>query len=370
MYFLLLNGVQSGPYSLEQLKSLWKDGQATAATLYWQEGMPDWQPLGSLPNLDAGPGPARVICGFWRRLGAYSVDAILLGVAGFVLSLFFSTYFSEMGAWALLVGFTISIFYFGLLNSVVGRGQTLGKRLLRIEVTNAEGQHLTPGRSFLRYTIFALPFYLNCVLSSVGIAVVSWTALLLGLVVFCMGGTIAYLYLFNRRTRQSLHDLAVGSYVVRVQPRGLINAPPIWKGHLIAIAVLLLLAVTLACAGMALTRVAFFEQLLTVQQAILSSGSVNSVSVTEGVSMSSFNGNFQSAKVLSVNTQWKEKPLDFQAAAHEVAALVLKTDPDATRDDLLSVTISSGYNIGIYSSHRSETVSHSPAEWKSEGPDL
>jgi len=41
---------------------------------------------------------------------------------------------SHLGGWGRLVGFCIAILYFGTLNSVVGKGQTLGKRILKIHV--------------------------------------------------------------------------------------------------------------------------------------------------------------------------------------------------------------------------------------------
>jgi hypothetical protein len=48
MYYLWLNEAQAGPYTLQQVRSMWGAGKITALTLYWQEGKADWQPLGDI----------------------------------------------------------------------------------------------------------------------------------------------------------------------------------------------------------------------------------------------------------------------------------------------------------------------------------
>jgi len=48
MYYLWLNEAQAGPFTLQQVQSMWNGGQITALTLYWQEGNAEWQPLGNV----------------------------------------------------------------------------------------------------------------------------------------------------------------------------------------------------------------------------------------------------------------------------------------------------------------------------------
>ena len=71
--------------------------------------------------------------------------------------------------------------------------------------------------------------------------------ILLGVIVFGVGGSTLYLMVFNRRTRQGLHDLAVGSYVIRAGDTGPVETKPMWKVHW-AILGLLLLTLTAALA--------------------------------------------------------------------------------------------------------------------------
>jgi uncharacterized RDD family membrane protein YckC len=140
----------------------------------------------------------RVIGGFWRRLAAYALDSFILLLVGFVLSLFLRHIFMQMGAWGLLMGLTIAGLYFGLMNSAIGRGQTLGKRVFKLEVIDREGRHLSPGRSVLRYLIFAFPFYLNCLVQNYGLDATSWPALILCVLIFAGTAHVSLLVLLHR----------------------------------------------------------------------------------------------------------------------------------------------------------------------------
>ena len=60
MYYLLLDGAQSGPYSLGQLIEMWQAHRVDALTLYWEQGNADWLPLHNIAPLLQVPEPAAV----------------------------------------------------------------------------------------------------------------------------------------------------------------------------------------------------------------------------------------------------------------------------------------------------------------------
>jgi uncharacterized RDD family membrane protein YckC len=188
--------------------------------------------LDGSPLADQAPAQA-VISGFWRRLLAFILDGLLLGLVGVVLGLFWFDPLARLGGWGRLLGFCASLVYFGVLNSAIGGGQTFGKRVMRVRVVDRSGQPISPGRSFLRYTVLGAPYFLNHLLippsllmSPIGLPIVF---ILLG-----FGGAIVYLYIFNRRTRQSLHDLVAGTFVTRTTPPGYVVGS-IWRPHLIVV---------------------------------------------------------------------------------------------------------------------------------------
>lgn len=177
-----------------------------------------------------------IIAGFWKRLLALIIDSLLLGAVGFLLGLMFFDQFARLGGWGRLVGFIIALLYFGVFNSSIGKGQTIGKRITSIKVVDREGQFLSPQKSFLRSTILEVPFFLNGALIPPSV-LISPLGVLVGLIIFGIGGAIIYLYIFNRRTRQSLHDLAAGSFVIR----SFAAAPPVAIGiskfHIVVVGV-------------------------------------------------------------------------------------------------------------------------------------
>ena len=55
MYYLLLNGVQAGPFSVAELAAKWKTQEITPLTLYWEKGNTDWLPLHNIAPLFEAP---------------------------------------------------------------------------------------------------------------------------------------------------------------------------------------------------------------------------------------------------------------------------------------------------------------------------
>lgn len=98
------------------------------------------------------------ISGFWRRFGALFIDTLILGVAGLVLGLFLESFFVQLGGWGRLVGFSIALIYFGVMNSSISGGQTIGKKSLKIRVVDSNNSPISLEKSVLRYSILAIPY--------------------------------------------------------------------------------------------------------------------------------------------------------------------------------------------------------------------
>jgi uncharacterized RDD family membrane protein YckC len=192
---------------------------------------------GQLDSTEAPPVPVelphRTIGGFWRRLASLILDGLILGLVGSVCGLLMFDQLARLGIWGRVVGFLVGLAYFGILNSAIGKGQTLGKRLMGIEVIDRSGRHISLPRSLLRYAIVGVPFFLKGAMipTSVMMSPIGYT---IGFVIFGFGGAIIYLYVFNRRTRQSLHDLLVGSFVTKTTLQGEV-AGSVWRPHLVVV---------------------------------------------------------------------------------------------------------------------------------------
>lgn len=141
--------------------------------------------------------------GFWRRLAAFIIDAIISGfVVGAVMSMFFPfTWLPFQGDahWIPLVRGTVQNIISNAVNIVyaVGfwtwRGQTPGKMLLNIKIIRTDGSNLSLGYALLRY---------------------------LGYVVNMLTLGIGFLWIAFDPRKQGLHDKIADTYVVKLPQPG------------------------------------------------------------------------------------------------------------------------------------------------------
>jgi TM2 domain-containing membrane protein YozV len=54
-YYLMLAGERSGPFTSNQMKTMWQSGNINAGTHYWQTGMAAWQPLANIQHFLDSP---------------------------------------------------------------------------------------------------------------------------------------------------------------------------------------------------------------------------------------------------------------------------------------------------------------------------
>lgn len=93
--------------------------------------------------------------GFWIRAVAAIIDSIIIGIAQFVLSLIFGGGFDPERAdngvtWIIS---TVLILVYYVWFQTRNNGQTFGKKVTGIKVTNLDGERVTMGRMFLREVI-------------------------------------------------------------------------------------------------------------------------------------------------------------------------------------------------------------------------
>lgn len=109
-----------------------------------------------------------MLAGFSRRWFSDLLDALLLGLLGAMLSLPFGSPFWRLGPHCAWLGLAITFLYSGLLQSTLGKGQTLDKRILGIQVLSMAGSSLSLSRSLLRYAMLALISYSGTVTEALG----------------------------------------------------------------------------------------------------------------------------------------------------------------------------------------------------------
>jgi uncharacterized RDD family membrane protein YckC len=290
------------------------------------------------------------------------IDATIVGVIAFLIALPFFETFSRLGGWGRLVGFCLAIPYYGLLNSRIGSGQTLGKRLMHLQVVNALGETISFSKALLRYAFLSAPFFLNQMRLPLT-RTPQFVSYLTGIIVFGLGGITIYLVLFNRRTRQGVHDLVAGSYVADAIKKGAPRVEPMWKGHWVVVGALVVAGII---GGKILEgkilKLANFPAMFADLRLIEGMEGVQSASISD-LTTSSWSGAGKKT-VYVVNVFWAGKKGDEGAFANRVASQILQHDAQVMQRNLLRIAIVRGYDLGIAHAEITHRFDDTPANWK------
>lgn len=303
----------------------------------------------------------RKISGFWRRLFAFLIDTIVLGIAGFFLGKLLGAKAYELGNWALLIGFMIAMLYYGILNSGLGKGQTIGKRILKIQVVNSQGQTIQFKRALIRTFVLVAPQFTSNLLLPPHM---QSNLIISGLLYFInigLGFGLIYFYIFNRKTRQSIHDLLCSTFVVKKEPEGNLNAPEVWRVHYgIYVVVLLIFVIAPYIIKPSLDSKFNFAEIEVLQREIYEIEGLQAVSVTD-------NYIYQNQKTLnSLNIAVNKSGIP--SLANEVidktAEVVVNNYQKVEEKDILAISVTYQYNFGIFRWHRTYNKWMPPNRWK------
>lgn len=305
---------------------------------------------------------ATQIAPFWRRTGAVVVDALILGAIGACLGFLWFDQLAALGRTGRFIGGAIALVYFGTLNSQIGQGQTLGKRLLKIQVTDAKGALISLPRSAFRATILLLPVALNGMPVPAGEHEQLW-GIALSILIFGVSVAGVYLYCCNRRTRQSIHDLAVGTFVRNAENTSEIHEE-IWNPHFAIAGGLCLAVLGVVLMPDTSEQPEFMKQLVEVRRVVQSAVPDADVSVQGGTTKASAStiGQTATSRIVIGVSMWV-KPENFEIVADQIAMAMFKSLSGVRDVGQVSIVISYGYDIMISHVRTTKAFVHSPGEW-------
>ena len=232
-YYFHINGQNVGPLEREQIRRLVSQGKIKEETLVWKPGMKQWARVKNIPELlnsffrpgvARGPSPQPVVtprveshpqshahyhrvsatqergsfhesyAGFWKRLAAAFLDAIVTTVAGGLIGFGLGILLAVVGTRdpALfrgvgnIIGILLAWLYFALMESSQTQG-TLGKMALGIKVTDMSGRRIGFGKATGRHF-----------------------GKMISAAIFCIG----FIMIGFTGKKQGLHDIMAGCLVV------------------------------------------------------------------------------------------------------------------------------------------------------------
>lgn len=229
------DGERHGPYKEDDVRQWLRTGQVSPKDLAWYEGLADWQPLSVLfPDETVAMPPAQAtdhphaaldaplprmttaaledFAGFWKRVGAYILDAILLYLPNLLIMKMmggdaaqatlkqallaapadqqamlaaYEHFYSSIGV-AIVMTTVLAWLYFAICESSAWQA-TVGKLALGIRVTDLQGSRISFPRALGRYPAKLL----STLILGIGFLMVAWT-----------------------HRKQGLHDLIAGTLVL------------------------------------------------------------------------------------------------------------------------------------------------------------
>lgn len=307
---------------------------------------------------------------FAKRIFASGLDYTLLGVLGLILGIFFSKFFVGLGEYGIFIGFTITMLYLGIGNSHFGNG-TLGKKIFGLVVVDSDYELLSLKKSMQRAFIVTSPYFIS-ILALPMFSIPQTVDNIL--TTLCSAIILSYpiIYILNTRTRQTIADLLIKTYVVNVNKpaRELLLSPR--KSWIISISA----AVLLSMFPLLISQFNPFIKVSSIKNSWQEINNIDGV-IEAGINLTVFkfnnSGNSKdrlknianlyiktSDDLVSNNTPKNIQEIEI---VQKAVRIFLQSYDNINEVDLINVTLSYGYTIGIYSNTNSITQSGTVHEW-------
>jgi len=311
--------------------------------------------------------------GYWRRFWVFMIDMFLLGVVGNIIGYTFQNRLIALGDWGRFIGWAIFLVYFLPLESAWGGGRSLGKRMCDLKVVGANNEPPSVLRNLARTMVLAALFFLNGTSFAGGGSdgLTWWTiasSFLFCLIVFGGIAAFAYLWLFTRKSKQLLHDLASGTVVVRASSE---RAPIVATARIhkkFVIGILCVLGIILPLLGLYAAKQIHvqnaFSKMVAAQKEIQKFSEIRSASVVENrthtvISTKSVAPDTISMNIVAILNQIPADPKQESVRLASKAIPFLKIADDMP----VAVTVRWGYDLGLARMTHFISSVHTAREW-------
>ncbi len=313
-----------------------------------------------------------IVVGFWLRLVSDFLDVIVLGLLGILITIPLKNVFYQIGENGLFIGLIITFLYTGILQSYIGNGQSIAKKILKIQVLDINGKYLSLQKSFLRYTVIAFVFYNSWIITAL-------TSILpfLNNVIFQTIYSFFIIFLFLGVTvliglhplKRGFHDLIAKSIVVRKNKYNkekideLDDKSKIRKAYKILFVCSIILIIILSFVVIKVSQSSpHIGELTKIQKEIGVKTELTNISVIHNThTFTNSEGLKTITRSLNINTFLNKKKYDDETIKDieikKAINILTELYPEIVNIDVINIQIRTGYNIGINSYYISETSS-------------
>lgn len=320
------------------------------------------------PNPAPVPQKVFPVVGFWKRLLSDIIDSFILSMVGTLISLPLRNVLFALGDSAAWIGFAISFFYTGILQSSIGKGQSLAKKILGIQVVKLDGTFLSLPMSFVRYSVLACFSYGPLMMSlfaplaekypgyGVEIAIAS---------IFMAFGIGCTLLAAWHPQKRGLQDYAAGTVVVPVDQFNKAEIDALYDAVKVkrAFFVCVLLTAAFTALAVVIPKLAPAElmELKIIKLQIEKKTKFTKVEINMNFPMDSKKASLQASGSLPKDIFDNEEE---RLKNQDEAAKIISTLSTARKEGKLEqivVSATTGFNMGISHFGVSDTVQYNPA---------
>ena len=318
-----------------------------------------------------GNKPEKIVIGFRVRVLTDIIDAIILVIFGTIISIPLKPLFFKIGENGLWIGIAVTFLYTVILQSKIGKGQSIAKRLYKIEVVKLDGGYLSLTESFLRYIIIAMIFCSSWVWLAVTAMIPffnnDFASMVYETTFTCL--TIATFFMIALHPqKRGLHDFLAGSIVIpkssydREKIDSIYSKEGEKKAINICIAITIVIAVALFSINIITTKYTLNAIENVNEFSTIQKGLENSVLSNVAVEGSMFINSSDTIKTLSVSGFMLKSKFDVDSIKNNEKAKILeviKTSNTKLDDcDSIHIIIRTGFNIGLTSYNHEEQSSY------------
>lgn len=286
-----------------------------------------------------------------NRFFAFWIDMFIIKLVVSMSSLALGDFYARLGSWGKVFGALIALFYFGLGDSALFGGQTLGKLAMGMRVADKHCEGISIQKSFFRSFWLFLRFALDD--QSFSSSKYILILFLEGLVFYSISFLEFYFFIVNRDTRQSLHDLIAGTFVIEAESKGeiaFVNKKKAIRFSLVLVGFVFFGTFCITLAGQKFG----FGQSHKVQMQIQEEIPVYNTSIRHRKTKQKGSDGTEVFKEIVIRTRLKDSAGDTKAIGREIAKIISEAGL-VEEGEACSLVFYKGYNLGIVESYDTES---------------